>query len=240
MIRATNARYTKSLDFLAFLLVGTIGLLLATCAHGFSNSDISFASKSAFHLGDSPLGKFSRDNHHIPPTIQNWQSRFSLAYTGGKVLSSSSSSRTRLYSSPSVGVRGVIDWIQGKPLDSLVSKEEAIAICRELTGDEALLDSLERAIVENWDKIVNRLIQSRSDGTKRTLRGLLGEEATERLLRGVQNIDLYSDPKTVNAFLQSDAVNDLFAQTLCKCSIAGYNRRTWFSISSLVSRWIQI
>ena len=101
-------------------------------------------------------------------------------------------------------------------MDTLVSKEEAVAICRELTGDEALLDSLERAIVENWDKIVNRLIQSKSDGSKRTLRGLLGEEATERLLRGVQNIDLYSDPKTVNAFLQSDAVNDLFAQTLCK------------------------
>lgn len=116
---------------------------------------------------------------------------------------------TSLYSS--VGVRGVIDWIQGKPLESLVSRDESIAICRELTGDEALLDSLEQAIVENWDKIVGKL-----SGKQRTMRGLLGEEATERLLRGVQNVDLYSDPKTVNAFLQSDAINDLFAQTLCK------------------------
>lgn len=242
MIRTTNARNTKSLDFLSVLLVGTIGLLFATAAHGFLNSDVSFASKSAVHQGNSPLGKFSRDTHHIPSTIQSRQSRFSLAYTGEKVAFSSPSSKTRLYSSssPSIRVRGVIDWIQGKPLDSLVSKEETVAICRELTGDEALLDSLEQAIVENWDKIVNRLIQSRSDGTKRTLRGLLGEEATERLLRGVQNIDLYSDPKTVNAFLQSDAVNDLFAQTLCKYPIGEYSRRMKVSSSSLASRWIQI
>jgi len=115
-----------------------------------------------------------------------------------------------------MGVRNIVDWIQGKPLDSLVSKDETIAICRELTADQDLLDSLERAIVENWDRIVQKLIENNGgdSGRKSTLGGLLGEEATQRLLRGVQNIDLYSDAKTVNAFLQSDAVNELFAQTL--------------------------
>ena len=115
----------------------------------------------------------------------------------------------------SVDVRSIVDWVQGKPVEFIVSKDETIAICRELTGDQALLDSLERAVVENWDRILEKLIEN--DGErKNTLAGLLGEEATQRLLRGVQNVDLYSDSKTVNAFLQSEAVNDLFAQTLCK------------------------
>jgi len=115
--------------------------------------------------------------------------------------------------SSSLGVRNIVDWIQGKPLESLVSKDETIAICRELTGDQALLDNLELAIVDNWDKIVQKLIRNDGEG-KNTMGGLLGQEATQRLLRGFQDVDLYSDPKTVNAFLQSDAVNDLFAQTL--------------------------
>lgn len=127
-------------------------------------------------------------------------------------------STTVLYSSSAsssgTGVRSIIDWVQGKPLESLVSKEETVAICRELTSDQALLDSLERAIVENWDKIVQKLIRNGEGGRKSTMKSLLGEEATQRLLRGVQNVDLYSDPKTVNAFLQSEAVNELFAQTL--------------------------
>lgn len=215
MIRTTIARKSTSVGFLALLLFGLTSLLLATTVRGFSKNDVLFVGKSANKRSVPGLAKFPR---HDQPTIQNRQSRFSSACIGDRAVSSSLPPSSRLYSSasPSIGVRGVIDWVQGKPLDTIVSKEEAVAICRELTGDEALLDSLERAIVENWDKIVNRLIQSKSDGSKRTLRGLLGEEATERLLRGVQNIDLYSDPKTVNAFLQSDAVNDLFAQTLCK------------------------
>jgi hypothetical protein len=97
-----------------------------------------------------------------------------------------------------------------------VSREETIAICRELTSDKELLNALEEAVVDNWDRIVAKLIRSDSGERTNSLAGLLGTEATERLLRGVRDVDLYSDPKTVNAFLQSDAINDLFAQTLCK------------------------
>ena len=137
-------------------------------------------------------------------------------------LNSSSSSSSTTRSTP--GVRGIIDWIQGEPLESLVSRDEAVAICRELTADRDLLDKLEAAVVANWDRIVRKLVRGGGDDdttTTRTpggntLRGLLGEEATQRLLRGVRDVDLYSDPKTVNAFLQSEAVNELFAQTLCK------------------------
>lgn len=119
---------------------------------------------------------------------------------------------TILYSSASTsGVRRVLDWINEEPLEALVSKEETILICNELVGDKALLDSVENAVVENWDKIVRKLI---ANDKQKTLSKLLGDEATQRLLRGVQNLDVYSDPKTVNAFLQSDAVNELFAQTL--------------------------
>ena len=134
------------------------------------------------------------------------------------ITGAASSTRLSSSSSPSSAtsdVRRVVDWIMDKPLESLISKKETIAISREWMGDEALVDSLEQAVIENWDKIVQKLTKS-SEGNRRTLSGLLGEEATQRLLRGVQNLDIYSDSKTVNAFLQSDAVNDLFAQTLCK------------------------
>eukprot|EP00535_Pseudo-nitzschia_heimii_P005821 CAMPEP_0197175330 /NCGR_PEP_ID=MMETSP1423-20130617/1577_1 /TAXON_ID=476441 /ORGANISM="Pseudo-nitzschia heimii, Strain UNC1101" /LENGTH=421 /DNA_ID=CAMNT_0042624453 /DNA_START=179 /DNA_END=1444 /DNA_ORIENTATION=- len=127
--------------------------------------------------------------------------------TTTRLRSSSSSAETA-----TTGVRGIIDWIQGEPLESLLSREETVAICRELTADRELLDKLEAAIVANWDRIVRKV--TRSDTGGNTLGKLLGEEATQRLLRGVQNVDLYSDPKTVNAFLQSEAVNELFAQTL--------------------------
>jgi len=204
-VRRYNSR-TKAFGSLFFLFLGTLTFTHSICVNGFSSRDVSLTSQAAVHLSYPPLAKVLRDGHYTysKQTIRNRQLRFSSTSMDGKATS------TSLYSS--VGVRGVIDWVQGKQLESLVSREESIAICRELTGDEALLESLEQAIVVNWDKIVGKL--TRSEGQRRTIRSLLGEEATERLLRGVQNVDLYSDPKTVNAFLQSDAINDLFAQVL--------------------------
>jgi len=223
-LRAGHGALTRTMGFLFFLLAAASYFPQSNRVQGFSVVKTSLNSRNTVYLSYPPVADLSALNHRRDQypfsTIQSpCQSSFpspqiSLPYRSGP----STITTTRLYSSStssSINVRNLIDWVQGKPLDSLVSKDDTVAICRELTADQSLLDSLERAVVENWDRIVEKLIQT--DGsTKKTLRGLLGEEATERLLRGIQKIDLYSDPKTVNAFLQSDAVNDLFAQTLCK------------------------
>ena len=159
----------------------------------------------------------STSQHRVLASIRN------LPLSGSSPLATTATTTTTaLYSSSSSSsssssdVRRVLDWIKDESLESLISKDETIAICRELAGDQALIDGVEQAVIENWDKIVQKLIASEGNERRNTLSQLLGEEATQRLLRGVQNLDVYSDPKTVNAFLQSDAVNDLFAQTLCK------------------------
>jgi len=158
----------------------------------------------------------STSQHRFLASIRN------LPLSGSSPLATTTTTTTTaLYSlsssstSSSSDVRRVLDWIKDESLESLISKDETIAICRELAGDPALIDGVEQAVIENWDKIVQKSIAT-SEGNERrnTLSKLLGDEATRRLLRSVQNLDVYSDPKTVNAFLQSDAVNDLFAQTL--------------------------
>lgn len=205
---------TKTMGFMLLFLVGASCFMQPNEVQGFSTNGSASTSKAAMYLSCPPLATCSRHRHDLSTIryrfLTGRESQFPSAST-------SATGTTRLCSSmsSSVDVRSVVDWVQGKPVKSIVSKDETVAICRELTGDQALLDSLERAVVENWDRIVEKLIQN-DGGRKNTLAGLLGEEATKRLLKGVQNVDLYSDSKTVNAFLQSEAVNDLFAQTLCK------------------------
>ena len=142
-------------------------------------------------------------------------------------LSAPAADPTLLFSSSSPSdVRRLSDWIFGEPLESLIPKGEAIAICRELLSDQTLIDDVEQALIENWDKLVQKLIITEEDeevagtGNNRkrskpnTLSQLLGDDATQRLLRSVKNLDY--DSKSVKTFLESDAVNDLFAQTLCR------------------------
>jgi hypothetical protein len=118
-------------------------------------------------------------------------------------------------------VRNVINWIQDESLDNIVSKDDAITICYELLNDKELINELEVFVTDNWDKIINKLLKrdAKDDNEnekeqKQTLAQLIGTKTTEQLLDSIENIDLYSDSKTVNSFLESNAIQELFAQTL--------------------------
>lgn len=210
-------QHTRTTALLPFFILVLLAVILCSIqeVQGFSVPCPSLLSTPRYHV----LAASIRDHRPL-----------STATTTTSLYLSSPSSAT------SSDVRRVLDWIKDESLESLISKDETIAICRELTGDLALIDSVEQAVIENWDKIVQKLIRSEDEGNgagrRNTLSQLLGDEATQRLLRGVQNLDVYSDQKTVNAFLQSDAVNDLFAQTLCKYRIFKKNEN-WYIISIL-------
>ena len=135
--------------------------------------------------------------------------------------SSSSSSSSKSITT----VRNVVNWIQDESLDNIVLKDDAISICYELLNDEELINELEVFVTDNWDKIINKLLkkdgdddekngQEQKEQQKQTLAQLIGTKATEQLLDSIENIDLYSDSKTVNSFLESNAIQELFAQTL--------------------------
>lgn len=88
-----------------------------------------------------------------------------------------------------------------------------MAICNELLSSESLIDDTEALVQKNWDKIEDRI---RSES--RSIKQILGESTTERLLKSVKNLDVY-DSEAVNSFLESDAINSLFAKVLCKCFV---------------------
>ena len=208
------------MPFLVLVLAAVVKLC-SMQVQGFSVTT-TFCFSTSVSASCSSHSASSTSQHRVLASIRN------LPLSGSSPLATTATTTTTaLYSSSSSSsssssdVRRVLDWIKDESLESLISKDETIAICRELAGDTALIDGVEQAVIENWDKIVQKLIAT-SEGNERrnTLSQLLGDEATQRLLRGVQNLDVYSDPKTVNAFLQSDAVNDLFARTLCKyCAV---------------------
>lgn len=165
------------------------------------------------------------------PQLQR-NSMIDLCHTSATSLSLSSSLSSSLSNNDDndddsiTTVRNVINWIQDESLDNIVSKDDAITICYELLNDKELINELEVFVTDNWDKIINKLLKrdakdgngdgKNEDGKeqKQTLAQLIGTKTTEQLLDSIENIDLYSDSKTVNSFLESNAIQELFAQTL--------------------------
>jgi hypothetical protein len=68
-----------------------------------------------------------------------------------------------------------IDWIKDENLESLLPKDDALAICNELLSNKSLIDDSEALVEENWDKIENRIRNE-----NRSAKEILGEETTER------------------------------------------------------------
>mmetsp|Transcript_11823 Transcript_11823/g.18317 ORF Transcript_11823/g.18317 Transcript_11823/m.18317 type:complete len:318 (-) Transcript_11823:162-1115(-) len=104
--------------------------------------------------------------------------------------------------------RKVIDWYVQQPLESLVPKEEALAILSELINSDAMIDDTEALVSRNWDSLDRRLREE-----SRSTAQILGQETTDRVLRSVSNLNEY-DSGAVRAFLESDAINNLFAKVL--------------------------
>jgi len=108
----------------------------------------------------------------------------------------------------SSSARPVIDWAKTESLESLLPKEDLFAILSELQSNPLLINDSEELVSKNWESLERKL-----QSEERTVRQIIGEQTTERLLRSVQNLNEY-DPDAVKAFLGSEAVNTLFARVL--------------------------
>jgi len=104
--------------------------------------------------------------------------------------------------------RESINWFKLQDLDSLLPKDDTLAILDEILSDEQLLDDSERLVIKNWDKLEMKLMDE-----KRSIAEIIGKKSTNRILKSVQNVEGY-DPDAVKAFLGSEAVNKLLAQIL--------------------------
>ena len=103
--------------------------------------------------------------------------------------------------------RPLIDWVRTETLESILPRDDAVAIISELLNNEQLIDATELQTNKNWDSLEQRF---RSED--RSMSDIIGKPATERLLRSVERFEY--DPETVRAFLGSDAINNLFAVVL--------------------------
>mmetsp|Transcript_17778 Transcript_17778/g.26936 ORF Transcript_17778/g.26936 Transcript_17778/m.26936 type:complete len:316 (+) Transcript_17778:72-1019(+) len=101
-----------------------------------------------------------------------------------------------------------LSWITSEHVDSLLPKNDAIAILKELATNDTLLDNSEKMVSKNWKSLEKRILEE-----TRTVRELLGDETSDRLLRSVQKISDY-DPEAVKAFLESDAISALLSKVL--------------------------
>lgn len=103
--------------------------------------------------------------------------------------------------------RPVIDWAAQQTLQELVPKDNAYAIIDELIHNEALLDSAQDQFEENWASLEKRLRNE-----DRSLSQILGKTTTSRVLESVGNVKY--DKDVVSTFLNSNAINSLFAVVL--------------------------
>ena len=119
-------------------------------------------------------------------------------------------------------IRNIANHLSTQSLTTLLSKSDALAIWDELlftdnTSNSSPLfntNSHEQYVLY-WNKIVLRLRNE-----KRTPSDLIGEEMTQRILSSIRGDDSENkrggsyDANTVRTFLESDAVNSLFARLL--------------------------
>mmetsp|Transcript_22551 Transcript_22551/g.64881 ORF Transcript_22551/g.64881 Transcript_22551/m.64881 type:complete len:346 (+) Transcript_22551:143-1180(+) len=110
--------------------------------------------------------------------------------------------------SPESDASSAIRYLVSIPVEELLPSQDVLLIIDELLQSKSLIDDSEALFVKNWDSIEKRL----RDET-RSVKALVGDETTNRILRSVGNIDGY-DGDAVRSFLSSDAINKLFSKLL--------------------------
>jgi len=102
----------------------------------------------------------------------------------------------------------LLEWLASESLESLLPKQDALAILQETLSNEALLRDSEALVTSNWESLERRFLEE-----SRPLTKIMGQETTDRVVKAVANLDEYDDG-AVRAFLGSDAINKLFAKIL--------------------------
>ena len=104
--------------------------------------------------------------------------------------------------------RDALAWAEQETVESLIPKEDAVAIVSELINNDELTKESEELVLDYWKKLEKRLKDE-----KRSIGEILGTETVDTLLKSVKNINQY-DSESVRAFLGSKAMNSLFAKVL--------------------------
>ena len=117
-------------------------------------------------------------------------------------------STARFASSTESDASNAISYIVSTPIEKLLPSQDLLLIIDELIESKELIDDTEALFAKNWVSIERRL----RDET-RSIKALIGDETTSRILRSVGNIDGY-DGDAVRSFLSSDAINKLFSKLL--------------------------
>ena len=120
-------------------------------------------------------------------------------------------------------IRSIAKHLSSQTLETLLSKSEALAISNELfftpnkdsNSSPLFNDNSREQYIKYWNKIIQRLREE-----TRTPADLLGEQITQKILKTIRGDDVRDkrggsyDANTVRTFLESDAVNSLFAKLL--------------------------
>lgn len=116
-------------------------------------------------------------------------------------------------------IRNIANHLSKQTLESLLSPSEARAITNELLFDNESKSSIfNDNSYEQYVKYSKKVEKRLREENQRTPADLLGNELTDRILASIRGDGKGSnsgyDAQTVNAFLESDAVNSLFTQLL--------------------------
>lgn len=104
--------------------------------------------------------------------------------------------------------RPVIEWAKQQTLQELVPKDDAYKIINELVNNKELIDSTEESLEANRESLEKRIQEE-----DRSVSQILGPTTTNRVLTSIANVQY--DKEVVSTFLNSDAINSLFARVLC-------------------------
>ena len=205
---------------------------IAFTADGFHTPSTVFSTRpnngfaSTFHHPSNSLSiiSTSQAQHCIHHDLQHQHHRVPTK------LFSLDLSTTPIDPSTKLEIRNIANHLSTQSLSTLLSKSDALSIYNELlftTDNDTTSNSSSplfntnshEQYVQYWNKIVVRLRNE-----KRTPSNLIGEEMTQRILSSIRgggdNNNGESrrggsyDANTVRTFLESDAVNSLFARLL--------------------------
>ena len=105
-------------------------------------------------------------------------------------------------------VSDMIEFLQYESISSLVPKEQCIVCVNSIQSNDEFWTETEGRFNELWNEYDTRIRKE-----DRKFSEIIGENATSRLLENIQKVDIY-DPESVQAFLQSQAIEQMIGGIL--------------------------
>lgn len=100
------------------------------------------------------------------------------------------------------------DWIKKESLSTLIPQDSFINVLNEIKSNEVSIENVEKQYEFYFDKLIKYLINE-----KRSIKEIIGEELTTKLLKSVESVDLY-EPTVVRSFLQAPVFESMLGAIL--------------------------